>query len=139
METTVIVIIGVCYIVLAICGISVSCESTRNKYKIRDLEIEVDILKDRDRINDKFTDNLYDSTIDCTNKINDLKKEIENLKQAMKTVIPPNDYRTIYCDGSHCTNPFRDCVNCPNQFGSGDTVTTTDNWSISSNGLHKPE
>lgn len=28
------------------------------------------------------------------------------------------------CDGTHCTNPHHDCINCPFQYSSGGTITT---------------
>ena len=28
------------------------------------------------------------------------------------------------CDGTHCTNPHGDCINCPRRFSSGGTITT---------------
>ena len=28
------------------------------------------------------------------------------------------------CDGIHCTNPHGDCINCPQRFSSGGTITT---------------
>lgn len=28
------------------------------------------------------------------------------------------------CDGTHCTNPHGDCINCPKPFTSGGTITT---------------
>lgn len=28
------------------------------------------------------------------------------------------------CDGTHCTNPHHDCINCPFQYSSGETITT---------------
>ena len=28
------------------------------------------------------------------------------------------------CDGTHCTNPHHDCINCPAQYSSGGTITT---------------
>jgi len=28
------------------------------------------------------------------------------------------------CDGTHCTNPHGDCINCPKRFSSGGTITT---------------
>ena len=28
------------------------------------------------------------------------------------------------CDGSHCTNPHHDCINCPVKYSSGGTITT---------------
>jgi len=31
-----------------------------------------------------------------------------------------------YSKDGICTNPFRDCINCPRQFGGGNYTTTTD-------------
>ena len=28
------------------------------------------------------------------------------------------------CDGTHCTNPHHDCINCPREYSSGGTITT---------------
>lgn len=28
------------------------------------------------------------------------------------------------CDGTHCTNPHHDCINCPVKYSSGGTITT---------------
>ena len=28
------------------------------------------------------------------------------------------------CDGTHCTNPHGDCINCPKRYSSGETITT---------------
>ena len=28
------------------------------------------------------------------------------------------------CDGTHCTNPHHDCINCPIKYSSGGTITT---------------
>lgn len=28
------------------------------------------------------------------------------------------------CDGTHCTNPHGDCINCPKRFTTGGTITT---------------
>lgn len=28
------------------------------------------------------------------------------------------------CDGTHCTNPHGDCIDCPRRFSSGGTITT---------------
>ena len=28
------------------------------------------------------------------------------------------------CDGTHCTNPHHDCINCPLKYSSGGTITT---------------
>ena len=36
----------------------------------------------------------------------------------------PSWHPTCY-EGGPCTNPFHDCINCPRQFGSGGTYTTT--------------
>ena len=30
------------------------------------------------------------------------------------------------CDGTHCTNPHHDCINCPFMYSSGGTITTPD-------------
>lgn len=29
-----------------------------------------------------------------------------------------------WCDGSVCTNPFRDCINCPGYINTRETMTT---------------
>ncbi len=73
-----IIILTFAVVALGICCVLVSCESTRNKYRIRDLETEVEILKDRERINDRFVDELYDSVISNTNKINSLEERLNN-------------------------------------------------------------
>ena len=146
META-IVIIGVCFVVLAICGISTNCESTKNKYRIRDLEVEVEHLKDVINVNDKFVDKTYDGLVECSDQVRQLRKELHLLEGTQSKMadelwkmndldkrisvlennknIPPNIYGSICCDGTHCTNPFHDCVGCPNQFGSGGTYTST--------------
>ena len=28
------------------------------------------------------------------------------------------------CDGTHCTNPHHDCINCPREYSSGGTIIT---------------
>lgn len=28
------------------------------------------------------------------------------------------------CDGTHCTNPHHDCINCPCGYSTGGTLTT---------------
>ena len=73
-----IIVLTFAVVALGICYVFVSCESTRNKYRMRDLETEVKILKDRERINDKFIDDLYDSVISNTNKINSLEERLNN-------------------------------------------------------------
>ena len=41
------------------------------------------------------------------------------------------------CDGTHCTNPHGDCINCPKRFSSGETITTPNTASgISTATLH---
>ena len=41
------------------------------------------------------------------------------------------------CDGTHCTNPHHDCINCPVQYSSGGTITTPNSASgISTATLH---
>lgn len=40
----------------------------------------------------------------------------------------PNTTPSLECyynPNGKCTNPFHDCVNCPRQWGSGGTITTT--------------
>lgn len=39
----------------------------------------------------------------------------------------PTDRFTLpcYAPGGICTNPFKDCINCPKQFGDGTTTITT--------------
>lgn len=144
META-IVIIGVCFVVLAICGISTNCESTRNKYKIRDLEAEVEHLKDVVRTESKFAtsvDDRVNSLISASQatevtiskmsdelmKMNDLDKRICTLEKLSTINIPTQGqtwYPPCYFEDGICTNPFHDCINCPRQFGSGGTITTT--------------
>ena len=34
------------------------------------------------------------------------------------------------CDGTHCTNPHGDCINCPRRFSSGGTITTPNTQSV---------
>lgn len=41
---------------------------------------------------------------------------------------PPNGWG---CDGTHCTNPHRDCINCPVRDSSG-TITTPNTASVTS-------
>lgn len=41
------------------------------------------------------------------------------------------------CDGTHCTNPHHDCINCPVKYSSGGTITTPNTASgISTATLH---
>lgn len=75
---TLIVILSFAFMILSMYYVFVSHESANNKSRIRDLEIEVEILKDRERINDKFIDDLYDSVISNTNKINSLEEKLNN-------------------------------------------------------------
>lgn len=113
-----IIILTFAVVALGICYVFVSCESSRNKYRIRDLETEVEHLKDVVRTEEKFTTSIDD-------RVNGLVKRVDGLEYAIKIVMPPDDHRQIYCDGRNCLNPFHDCVGCPNQFGSGGTYTST--------------
>lgn len=36
----------------------------------------------------------------------------------------------LSCDGTHCTNPHHDCINCPRQYSSGGTITTPNSTGI---------
>ena len=41
------------------------------------------------------------------------------------------------CDGTHCTNPHHDCINCPARYSSGGTITTPDTaYGTSTANLH---
>lgn len=42
-----------------------------------------------------------------------------------ETPSPTDKITIIPCNGSICTNPFHDCVNCPRQFSGGNYTTTT--------------
>ena len=43
----------------------------------------------------------------------------------MSTQVIPNDPRPVCGFGGYCTNPYRDCVNCPGVYSRCDTITTT--------------
>lgn len=32
-----------------------------------------------------------------------------------------------FCDGTHCTNPHHDCINCPSRFDSAWDITLNSN------------
>lgn len=38
------------------------------------------------------------------------------------------------CDGTHCTNPYHDCINCPAQYSSGGTITTSGTSTLKAEG-----
>ena len=78
---------------------------------------------------EKFTDKCLDRIVNINIELDIIKREVKELKNT--TVTPPNIYGQTYCDGTHCTNPFHDCVGCPNQFGSGGTYTSTSFWTKS--------
>jgi len=46
---------------------------------------------------------------------------------AYKYPVPPSG---IWCDGTHCTNPHHDCVNCPTRYSSSGTITTPNSATI---------
>lgn len=148
-----IIILTFAVVALGICYVFVSCESSRNKYRIRDLETEVEHLKALVNTNDKFVDKTYDGLIECSDqvrqlrkelqilegiqskmsdelfKMNDLDKRIDTLEKSSKINIPIQGqtlYPPCYFENGICTNPFHDCVGCPRQFGGGTTITTTD-------------
>ena len=32
------------------------------------------------------------------------------------------------CDGTHCINPFHDCINCPTRFSTGGTISRPNSY-----------
>ena len=41
------------------------------------------------------------------------------------TQVIPNDPRPLCGFGGYCTNPYKDCVNCPGMYSQCGTITTT--------------
>lgn len=37
-----------------------------------------------------------------------------------------------FAEGGYCTNKFRDCINCPKDWGAGTTTTTTAGFKVNS-------
>ena len=43
-------------------------------------------------------------------------------------VLPLNPTTTPWvCDGTHCINPFHDCINCPTRFNNAGNITPNSN------------
>ena len=62
-------------------------------------------------------------------RLAELLVEMEE-KFSQPTVIPnmpttPTIWRGLMCDGTHCTNPFHDCINCPIKTTGGITSPNT--------------
>ena len=87
--------------------------------RIVNINIELDEIKKAIQATDTVVSKMADELF----KMNDLYKRISVLENNKN--IPPNIYGSTCCDGTHCTNPFHDCINCPYMFGSGGTITTT--------------
>lgn len=51
-------------------------------------------------------------------------------KDQLQTIIPtmPGQKSGWLCDGSHCTNPFHDCINCPTRFSTGGTISRPNSY-----------
>lgn len=75
-----IIILTFAVVALGICYVLVSCESTRNRYRIRDLETEVEHLKALVNTNDKFVDKTYDGLVECSDQVRQLRKELQILE-----------------------------------------------------------
>jgi hypothetical protein len=58
-----------------------------------------------------------------TNGYKDAQEEY-NKSVAYHFPIMPTPPSGWGCDGTHCTNPHHDCINCPAQYSSGGTITT---------------
>ena len=52
------------------------------------------------------------------------KEDARKEQESMSTFHYPT-YGPPCFGGGPCTNPFRDCINCPNRFSTGQTCTTT--------------
>lgn len=54
-----------------------------------------------------------------------LTQAIPNVPKPLSTQVIPNDPRPLCGFGGYCTNPYKDCINCPGVYSPYGTITTT--------------
>lgn len=135
-------------VALAICIVLLTLESSRNKNKLRDLELRFEST-DRfiDRCHDKIAQLIHELQVlegtqskmaDEIFKMNDLNQRLNNLERTRDIPLQPWQ---VPCNDPcvPCSNPHKDCINCPRQYNCSGNTTITDSWSISNEGLQKNE
>lgn len=89
-----------------------------NKDSYTTLEEQLDKIMEDDRVKELIK------------KVNDLGNEIKYLKKRCDELRKQRDflhYPILMCyEPGGCTNPHRDCVNCPSIHSNGNYITTTD-------------
>lgn len=58
-------------------------------------------------------------------RLAELLAERDNLDKLVLPSIPASESPAWICDGTHCVNPFHDCINCPTRFNTVGTIETT--------------
>lgn len=49
-------------------------------------------------------------------------------QQPIQIPTMPQQPSGLVCDGTHCINPFHDCINCPTRFSTGGTISRPNSY-----------
>ena len=89
------------------------------EYAIREYDGEEKQKESKPEVKDQFDDEEFRIGYDAGKK--DARKE----QESMSTFYYPTTYEPPCFHGGICTNPFRDCINCPRIGGNMGTTTTS--------------